>query len=95
LTLYGILRELQQLLQVMTGACHVCRRPFARTRVNKVLLGPSVGSYGWRGFYGTAWYNDPAQDMTTIVVMQRADAGDQELPMWNDFWTAAYQAIDD
>jgi hypothetical protein len=33
--------------------------------------------------------------MTTIVVMQRADAGDQELPMWNGFWTAAYQAIDD
>jgi hypothetical protein len=28
MTLYGVLRELQQLLQVMTGACHLCRRPF-------------------------------------------------------------------
>jgi CubicO group peptidase (beta-lactamase class C family) len=61
-----------------------------RTRV-----GPSVGSYGWAGFYGTGWYNDPAEDMTAIVIMQRAHMGDQTLPMWNDFWTAAYQAIDD
>ena len=58
-------------------------------------LGPSVGSYGWTGFYGTAWYNDPAEDMTTIFLMQRAHAGDQRLPMWRDLWTAVYQAIDD
>jgi len=58
-------------------------------------LGPSVGSYGWPGFYGTAWYNDPAEDMTTIFIMQRAHAGDQRLPRWHDFWTAVYQAIDD
>ena len=64
-------------------------------RTRRTHLGPSVGSYGWSGFYGTAWYNDPAEDMTTIVVMQRAHAGDQTLPMWHDFWTAVYQAIDD
>ena len=64
-------------------------------RTRRTHLGPSVGSYGWPGFYGTAWYNDPAEDMTTIFIMQRAHAGDQRLPMWNDFWTAAYQAIDD
>jgi len=40
-------------------------------------------------------YNDPAEDMTTVVIMQRAHAGDQRLPMWNDFWTTVYQAIDD
>jgi hypothetical protein len=28
LTLYAVVRELQQMLVVMTGACHVCRRPF-------------------------------------------------------------------
>ena len=33
--------------------------------------------------------------MTTICIMQRAHAGDQRLPMWYDFWTAVYQAIDD
>lgn len=58
-------------------------------------LGPSVGTYGWPGYYGTAWYNDPAEDMTTIFMLQRAHAGDQKLPMWTDLWTAVYQAIDD
>ncbi|MEU4767622.1 serine hydrolase domain-containing protein [Actinosynnema sp. NPDC023794] len=58
-------------------------------------LGPSVGSYGWSGFYGTAWYNDPAEDLTAIFFMQRGHTGDQRLPMWHDLWTAVYQAIDD
>lgn len=58
-------------------------------------LGPSAGSYGWTGFYGTAWYNDPAEDMTAIFILQRAHAGDQRLSMRRDFWTAVYQAIDD
>jgi CubicO group peptidase (beta-lactamase class C family) len=64
-------------------------------RTRRTHLGPSVGSYGWPGFYGTAWYNDPVEDMTTIVIMQRAYAGDQRLPVWLDFWTTVYQAIDD
>jgi CubicO group peptidase (beta-lactamase class C family) len=64
-------------------------------RTRRTHLGPSVGSYGWPGYYGSAWYNDPAEDMTTIFIMQRAQPGDQRLPMWLDFWTAVYQAIDD
>jgi CubicO group peptidase (beta-lactamase class C family) len=54
----------------------------------------SVGSYGWSGIYGTGWYNDPAEDMTTILMIQRAPAP-PGLPFLLDFWTAAYQAIDD
>ena len=64
-------------------------------RTRRTHLGPSVGSYGWPGFYGTAWYNDPAEDLTAVVMMQRAHAGDQQLPMWHDLWTAVYQSIDD
>jgi CubicO group peptidase (beta-lactamase class C family) len=64
-------------------------------RTRRTRLGPSVGSYGGSGFYGTAWYNDPAEDLTTIFVMQRAHMGDQTRPMWNDFWTSVYQALDD
>ncbi|HEY6746896.1 MAG TPA: serine hydrolase domain-containing protein [Mycobacteriales bacterium] len=64
-------------------------------RTRRTQLGPSVGSYGWSGLYGTAWYNDPAEDMTTIVLLQRSHMGDQTLPMWHDLWTAVYQAIDD
>jgi CubicO group peptidase (beta-lactamase class C family) len=54
----------------------------------------SVGSYGWPGVYGTGWYNDPAEDMTTILMIQRAPAP-PSLPILHDFWAAAYQAIDD
>ena len=54
----------------------------------------SVGSYGWPGVYGTGWHNDPAEDMITILMIQRAPAP-AGLPILIDFWTAAYQAIDD
>jgi CubicO group peptidase (beta-lactamase class C family) len=54
----------------------------------------SVGSYGWPGYYGTGWCNDPAEDMTTIFAIQRAP-GPSGLPFLIDFWTAAYTAIDD
>jgi CubicO group peptidase (beta-lactamase class C family) len=64
-------------------------------RTRRTHLGPSAGSYGWPGFWGTVWYNDPAEDMTTILMMQRAHASDQRLPTMLDFWTAVYQAIDD
>jgi CubicO group peptidase (beta-lactamase class C family) len=64
-------------------------------RTRRTHLGPSVGSYGWPGFYGTAWYNDPAEDLVAILMIQRAHAGDQRLPRSHDFWTAVYQAIDD
>jgi CubicO group peptidase (beta-lactamase class C family) len=40
-------------------------------RTRRTHLGPSVGSYGWSGFYGTAWYNDPAEDMTNPSVLTR------------------------
>jgi CubicO group peptidase (beta-lactamase class C family) len=63
-------------------------------RTRRTHLGPSVGSYGWPGYYGTAWYNDPAEEMTMILLMQRANSPDW-LPISLDFWTAAYQAIDD
>ncbi|MDX6248912.1 MAG: hypothetical protein QOF10_2272 [Kribbellaceae bacterium] len=62
---------------------------------DRTHLGPSAGSYGWTGFYGTAWYNDPAEDMTAILILQRGHAGDPQLPMQKDFWTSVYQAIDD
>jgi CubicO group peptidase (beta-lactamase class C family) len=72
-------------------------------RTRRTQLGPpsappgpalaSVGSYGWPGLYGTAWYNDPAEDMTTILMMQRVH--EPRSPIQLDFWTAAYQAIDD
>jgi CubicO group peptidase (beta-lactamase class C family) len=43
-------------------------------RTHRTHLGPSVASSGWPGFYGTVWYNDPAEDLSAIFVMQRAHA---------------------
>jgi CubicO group peptidase (beta-lactamase class C family) len=63
-------------------------------RTRRTHLGPSAGSYGWNGGYGTAWYNDPAEDMTTIIMTQRAP-GPPSLPVFLDVLTLAYQAIDD
>jgi CubicO group peptidase (beta-lactamase class C family) len=72
-------------------------------RTRRAHLGPlpvsypvlsSVGSYGWPGVYGTGWYNDPAEDLITILMIQQAPAP-PGLPILVDFWTAAYQAIDD
>jgi CubicO group peptidase (beta-lactamase class C family) len=63
-------------------------------RTRRTHLGPSAGSYGWPGYYGSAWYNDPAEDMTTILMIQRANTPTWQ-PIFLDFWTAAYQAIDD
>jgi CubicO group peptidase (beta-lactamase class C family) len=62
-------------------------------RTRRMHLGPSVGSYGWSG-YGNVWYNDPVEDMTTILMSQRRDHPSR-LPIRVDFLTAAYQAIDD
>ena len=56
--------------------------------------GPSPGSYGWPGYYGTVWYTDPAEDTTTVFMMQRAHSGDQRLPLWSGLWAAAYDATD-
>lgn len=63
-------------------------------RTRRTHLGPSAGSYGWAGVYGTAWYNDPAEDMTAILMIQRVLAPHVQRILL-DFWTAAYQAIDD
>jgi CubicO group peptidase (beta-lactamase class C family) len=63
-------------------------------RTRRTHLGPSAGSYGWNGGYGIIWYNDPAEDMTAILMIQRS-AGGPTLPIFLDFFTAAYQAIED
>lgn len=55
----------------------------------------SVGTYGWTGGLGTAWFNDPAEDLVMILMTQRAQTSHLPPAIYRDFWTAAYQAIDD
>jgi CubicO group peptidase (beta-lactamase class C family) len=58
------------------------------------LAGP-VGKFGWDGGLGTSWYSDPQEDMVTILLTQRAWTSPSPPNVCLDFWTLAYQAIDD
>jgi CubicO group peptidase (beta-lactamase class C family) len=58
------------------------------------VAGP-VGKFGWDGGLGTSWYSDPHEDMVGILMTQRAWTSPIPPLVCKDFWTLAYQAIDD
>jgi len=62
------------------------------TRRDEIAAVP--GRFGWDGGYGTSWSSDPREDMVAILMTQRG-----QFPLLSgvylDFWTSAYQAIDD
>jgi CubicO group peptidase (beta-lactamase class C family) len=53
------------------------------------------GRFGWDGGYGTSAYMDPKEDMVAILMTQRLWDSPSGPMVYHDFWTAAYQAIDD
>ena len=57
-------------------------------------LATSPGRYGWDGGYGTSWASDPAEDLVAILMTQRAGFPSLS-PVYLDFWTSVYQAIED
>jgi CubicO group peptidase (beta-lactamase class C family) len=58
-------------------------------------LARSVGTFGWDGGYGTSWYADPKENMVGILMTQRVWDSPVAPAVNLDFWTSAYQAIDD
>jgi CubicO group peptidase (beta-lactamase class C family) len=58
-------------------------------------LARSVGSFGWDGGLGTSWYSDPREDLVGILFTQRNWESPEPPRVCKDFWTLAYQAIDD
>ncbi len=58
-------------------------------------LAASPGRYGWDGGYGTSWYVDPKEDLIGILMTQRLWDATGIPKVLLDFWTSAYQAIDD
>ena len=50
------------------------------------------GRFGWDGGYGTSWSSDPKEDVVAILMTQRLGFASD---LYLDFWTSAYQAIDD
>ena len=55
----------------------------------------SVGTYGWNGGLGTTWANDPAENLTLILLTQHAFTSHLGPVLLGDFSTTAYQALDD
>jgi CubicO group peptidase (beta-lactamase class C family) len=53
------------------------------------------GRYGWTGGLGTSAYSDPKEDLVGILMTQRLMDSPVQPPVFADFWTSAYQAIDD
>jgi CubicO group peptidase (beta-lactamase class C family) len=62
------------------------------TRRDNLAFTP--GSYGWDGGFGTWWMNDPHEQLTGILMTQ-ASFGPHAAALEHDFWTCAYDALDD
>jgi CubicO group peptidase (beta-lactamase class C family) len=53
------------------------------------------GRFGWDGGLGASWYSDPREEMVGILLTQRAWISPSPPRVCLDFWTGAYQALDD
>lgn len=53
------------------------------------------GRFGWDGGLGTSAYSDPANDLIGILLTQRLMDSPEPPAVFSDFWTCAYQAIQD
>jgi CubicO group peptidase (beta-lactamase class C family) len=58
-------------------------------------LGEPAGRFGWNGGLGSVWYADPSEEMVTILMTGCAKFVLTPPDIYRDFWTLAYQAIDD
>jgi CubicO group peptidase (beta-lactamase class C family) len=64
-------------------------------QLRRTGIARSVGSYGWDGGLGTTWTNDPAEDLTVILLANQAWTSPALPPVSQDFLTCAYAAIAD
>jgi CubicO group peptidase (beta-lactamase class C family) len=56
---------------------------------------PGVGRFGWDGAFGTSWHIDPQEGLIGILMTQRRPDRLDIPALTLDFWTSAYQLIDD
>jgi CubicO group peptidase (beta-lactamase class C family) len=52
------------------------------------------GRFGWDGGFGTSAYVDPAERLIGILFTQRMMESPEPPPVFNDFWTLAYAAME-
>jgi CubicO group peptidase (beta-lactamase class C family) len=53
------------------------------------------GRFGWDGAFGTSWGVDPKEELVGVLMAQRRPDRLAVSPLALDFWTSAYQLIDD
>jgi CubicO group peptidase (beta-lactamase class C family) len=53
------------------------------------------GRFGWDGGFGTSAYTDPTEDLIGIMFTQCMVDSPEAPKLYTDFWTLAYQAIED
>jgi len=53
------------------------------------------GRFGWDGAFGTSWYVDPKEELIGVLMIQRRPDRLALPPVTLDFWTSAYQLIDE
>ena len=53
------------------------------------------GRFGWDGAFGTSWFVDPKEEMVGVLMTQRRPDRLDIPALTVDFWTSAYQLIDD
>jgi len=93
-------RRLRRLHDVMAGhvtaRCSSRRTAGDRRRRGHAPRRPlrDARPYFWDGGYGTSWTSDPTEDLIGILMTQRMGFLTLSKP-YLDFWTGAYQAIDD
>lgn len=63
------------------------------TRRSELARGP--GCFGWDGTFGTSFYVDPSEALVGILMSQRVPDAFAMPAIVGDFWTTAYQSIDD
>jgi len=58
-------------------------------------LGEPAGRFGWNGALGSVWYADPGEELDLILMTGSAKSVFTPPPIYRDFWTLAFAAIDD
>ncbi|HYL30421.1 MAG TPA: serine hydrolase domain-containing protein [Gemmatimonadales bacterium] len=63
------------------------------TARNDIAAAP--GRFGWDGAFGTSWHVDPKEELVGVLMTQRRPDRLALSPLVLDFWTSAYQLIDE
>lgn len=63
--------------------------------VRRTDLWETPGRFGWDGGLGTSAYTDPQEGLIGILLTQRMMDSPHPPRTYTDFWSGAYQAIDD